>query len=80
MSTIELPGFTAEASLHRTRERYQMAGDVSGLAEGQGVFPQLRLTCPDADGVGCLLLRGFCSIFGGGMASNTGGGESCFFN
>ncbi len=37
---MNIPGFTAEASLYQTSERYQMAGVSHVLTDGRQVMPQ----------------------------------------
>jgi hypothetical protein len=37
---MTMPGFTAEASVYRTRERYQFAVALSADTDKQGVVPQ----------------------------------------
>jgi hypothetical protein len=37
---MTMPGFTAEASVYRTRERYRFAVALSADTEKQGVVPQ----------------------------------------
>jgi len=47
---MKMPGFTAEASLHQTSNRYDAAEDSSHLRNGQSIIiPQARI-----------ILDGFC--------------------
>jgi hypothetical protein len=39
---MNIPGFTAEASLYQTSERYQMVGVPNVPVDGREVRPQLR--------------------------------------
>jgi hypothetical protein len=41
---MNMPGFTAEASLNGVSKRYRMAGTTGALAGGEGVVPQLGTT------------------------------------
>jgi hypothetical protein len=40
---MNLPGFTADASLYQTTNRYNMTGDSRNLRSGEGVIPQARV-------------------------------------
>lgn len=40
MNTMTMPGFTAEASLYRTNERYQMIETLVAPADGRMIVPQ----------------------------------------
>jgi hypothetical protein len=42
MSTVKMPGFTAEASVYRTGEHYRTAGSRIDRAGSRGVVPQLQ--------------------------------------
>ncbi len=37
---MNMPGFTAEASIYQTSERYQMPGVLHALTDGRQVMPQ----------------------------------------
>jgi hypothetical protein len=52
---VNIPGFTAEASLYKTSERYQMAEIPNAPAVGREVVPQLRQQtfCRTSGGVTC---------------------------
>ncbi len=42
---MNMPGFTAETSLHKTSGHYRaMAGTPNGCAEARGVLPQLPIS------------------------------------
>jgi hypothetical protein len=43
---MNLPGFTAEASLYRTGERYKLEGVGANGARTQAVIPQICFTVP----------------------------------
>jgi hypothetical protein len=43
---MNMPGFTAEASLYKTSEDYHMAGTAAPLAHAQSVLPQWCYTSP----------------------------------
>jgi hypothetical protein len=67
MNSMNLPGFTAEASLYTASERYSMAGTVDATANDQRIVPQRIRLCGHVDPeclAGCL--RG-------------GGGTACYF-
>ena len=38
---MNLPGFTAEASLYKTSERYQFAADWTDNSNDQAIIPQI---------------------------------------
>jgi hypothetical protein len=46
---MNMPGFTAEASLYRTSGRYQMAGNYEGPETSEQILPQLPRTFCDHD-------------------------------
>ena len=59
---MKMPGFTAEATLHKTSECYrQKEGDNPALRNGTGILPALRVgrvppgrlkaMCTDAEGI-----------------------------
>ncbi|HEV2915790.1 MAG TPA: hypothetical protein VGX92_21085 [Pyrinomonadaceae bacterium] len=51
---MNIPGFTAEASLDKTSKRYQMVGVSDVLVDGREVIPQLRQPyCRTIGGVTC---------------------------
>jgi len=43
MNIINMPGFTAEASIYKTVRQYRMAGTRNNLGGGRGVLPQLPI-------------------------------------
>ena len=43
MSKINVPGFSAEASLYKTREHYQMAQVITALRNEGALVPQMRV-------------------------------------
>ncbi len=43
MNTMNMPGFTAEASLYNTGGHYRMAGAPNHLVGSRGVLPQLPI-------------------------------------
>ncbi len=49
MSTMNMPGFTAETSLYRTNTNYGMAGAYAVLPGAGGVVPQARACGPCND-------------------------------
>jgi hypothetical protein len=54
MSAMNLPGFTAAASVYQTREHYRLATGAAGgivTSMGHGILPQLRNT--DLPGATC---------------------------
>jgi hypothetical protein len=66
---MNMPGFTAEVSLYRSRERYQIVGTFEGRVEG--VLLQLGIIWPPRNGddwpifSGCHLVCdswGICSV------------------
>jgi hypothetical protein len=42
---MNIPGFTAEASVYKTPGNYQMAGTPNDLAGNRGVVPQISDLC-----------------------------------
>ncbi len=50
MSAIRLPGFTADASLYKTRNRYQSAAASTYGSLGQGVVSQMLAVSRTAAG------------------------------
>jgi hypothetical protein len=42
---MNIPGFTAEASVYKTPGNYQMAGTPNDLAGNRGVVPQMSAPC-----------------------------------
>jgi hypothetical protein len=42
---MNIPGFTAEASVYKTPGNYQMAGAANGSAGNRGVVPQMSAPC-----------------------------------
>lgn len=78
MNTMNVPGFTAEASIYKTGERYEMIRDIGHVADGRAVLPQLRRTFTGSGnnkGVAMML----CDAFGGGLSSNSDGSVTCTF-
>ena len=63
MNTINMPGFTAEASLYKASERYNMARTVA-MANDQKIVPQRIRICGHVD-TECL---NGCLAGGGGRA------------
>ena len=53
MSTMNIPGFTAEHSLYRHRRHYRMAATALS-ADRSGILPQLRRRTPDDCIPGCI--------------------------
>ena len=51
MTTVRIPGFTAEASIYRTGQSYRMAGAVNVLPGGRDVLAQLANTVWTTDQV-----------------------------
>lgn len=43
MKTMNIPGFTADASLYKTSGHYRIAGTTNDLVGSQGVLPQLPI-------------------------------------
>jgi hypothetical protein len=71
MSTMKMPGFTAEASIYKTNKHYQMAGNmidavISGIAPVYSIIPQLM---PVDGGL-------VCRFFGEDLICYEGGGGS----
>jgi hypothetical protein len=52
---MNMPGYTAEASVYGTREHYQFVKNQNDRSV-HGVIAQM--------GIGCSLCKGFCVIFG----------------
>ena len=52
---MNIPGFTAEASLYETSDRYQVVGVPNVPPDGREVVPQLRpqTYCRTSGGVTC---------------------------
>ena len=44
MNTISMPGFTAETSLYKTSEHYQMAQVIAALKSKGAVVPQQQMS------------------------------------
>jgi hypothetical protein len=42
---MNIPGFTAEASVYKTSGNYQMTGTANDLAGNRGVVPQMSAPC-----------------------------------
>jgi hypothetical protein len=40
---MNIPGFTAESSLHETNSRYNRTEVSSNLVKGEGIVPQARI-------------------------------------
>jgi len=40
---MNIPGFTAEASLHQSNSHYNRTEDSSNLRKGEGIVPQARI-------------------------------------
>jgi hypothetical protein len=53
MNTINIPGFTAEASLYTAGERYRMAHFSLSVGEGGIVRPQFCFTDDDGRTICC---------------------------
>jgi hypothetical protein len=49
MNTMNMPGFTAEASLYKASERYSMARTVDAMANDQKILPQRIRICGHID-------------------------------
>lgn len=64
MNTMNMPGFTAEASVYRTRGHYWVAGTPNDFAGGQGVLPQLSLGLSGSQLYWCRLACAYCSYYG----------------
>lgn len=77
---MNMPGFTAEASLHHSRNvGYQYSNDVIS-SSGQLVIPQMqrggKFTCARNSSNFCEFL---CDMLGGGMITNRDGSVSCYY-
>jgi hypothetical protein len=64
--TMNMPGFTAEASLNRSSQRYLRAASAVAFARGEGVVPQATAV-PD-------WIIDFYNATGGGPGIDGGGG------
>lgn len=42
MKTMNMPGFTAEASLYKTSKHYSMAATLEGVGLSSTLYPQMR--------------------------------------
>jgi hypothetical protein len=48
MKTMNMPGFTAEGSLYKTRKHYQLKGNaMNNFSEGNSLVYQLSSECGD---------------------------------
>lgn len=63
---MNIPGFTAEASLHQTSNPYNMTRDSSNLWSSEGIIPQLPI-----------VLRCFCTPNGRFCCCRDGRGWVC---
>jgi hypothetical protein len=84
MSTINMPSFTAEASLYRNSGHYRMAGIPHDLAGNGGVIPQLPIgfCMANCDHIQDDFLRSVCNLNcldggGGGGGGGGVGGQVC---
>jgi hypothetical protein len=80
MSTMKMPGFTAEASIYKTNKHYQMAGNmidavISGIAPVYSIIPQLM---PVGGDLVCRWVGEniICDEGGGGSPEGPGGGSA----
>jgi hypothetical protein len=86
MNKMKLPGFTAEASLYRSRGYYQSARNVRGLIGRLEIVPAMsrrqficHMNCESGDSIchaQCDLMGGGGGGGGGGSGGG-GGGQSC---
>ena len=75
---MNIPGFTAEASLYENKSGDYLVRNT-GLRSEQLVIPQLRRINVKR-GLGGVFLEYYCARFGGGMASEADGSISCYFD
>jgi len=75
MNTQHMPGFTADASIYKTSENYQVTGDITAQTENTGVFPQLQKFSAWGSFVDDLI--NYCNNVGGGLSSNPDGSITC---
>ncbi len=61
---MNMPGFTAEASLYKTLGQYRVAGASDGLVDGQGIVPQLSVGLSSSDLALCRLFCAYCRYYG----------------
>ena len=60
MNIMNMPGFTAEASLYKASVRYGMARTVNAIANGQKIIPQRVPLCEvDPECLGWCQLSGY---------------------
>lgn len=72
---MNIPKFTADASLTPHASPYQGAGDAFSSTE-QLVIPQRMATCARNSSRFCEFM---CDLVGGGMTSNADGTVSCHY-
>ena len=61
MNTMNMPGFTAEASLYQANERYQMIGTLVAPEDGRKILPQQ--VCHVSGAYICCCMWGVCRCF-----------------
>ncbi|SRR6266436_4728463 len=78
MNTMNMPGYTAQASLYRTRRRYEMAGTVIRAGESQeSVLPALPKWDQPLGKCNAFSVLGNDGIAGGYYQGNGDGTYSC---
>ena len=74
---MNLPGFTAEASLYSTSKCFITVRKADAMIDSPKVLPQLCGAIPCSTDRDCLILDTLCEKFGGGMMSTEWGGAAC---
>lgn len=69
MNTMNMPGFTGEASLYKTSGHYRIVGTPDDLLGSRGVLPQLYTTRAVCRACGCTLSEVACDCGQGESAS-----------
>lgn len=59
MSTLKMPGFSAEASLCHVSERYAPSGTLAAKADARKILPQ-QLQCEQIGNDICCCMWGVC--------------------
>jgi hypothetical protein len=61
---MNIPGFTAEASLYQTHGHYRVAGAPNNFAGGEEILPQLCVGLSSGELYWCRLFCAYCRFYG----------------